>query len=118
MEESLKNYLTLLLLAIIWGSSFILMKRGLEVFDFMQVASLRIVIAFLSLIPFLPKAFRNVEKKHLLPITIMAILGNGIPAFLFTKAQTHIDSSLVGILNSAPSLMLLGHLLVVVFSLV
>jgi len=40
MEESLKNYLTLLLLAIIWGSSFILMKRGLEVFDFMQVASL------------------------------------------------------------------------------
>jgi len=76
------------------------MKRGLEVFDFMQVASLRIVIAFLSLIPFLPKAFRNVEKKHLLPITIMAILGNGIPAFLFTKAQTHLDSSLVGILNA------------------
>ncbi len=100
MEESLKNYLTLLLLAIIWGSSFILMKRGLEVFDFMQVASLRIVIAFLSLVPFLPKAFRNVEKKHLLPIAIMAILGNGIPAFLFTKAQTHLDSSLVGILNA------------------
>ena len=85
MEASLKNYLTLLLLAIIWGSSFILMKRGLEVYDFMQVASLRIVIAFLSLIPFLLKAFCNVEKKHILPIAIMAILGNGIPAFLFTK---------------------------------
>jgi drug/metabolite transporter (DMT)-like permease len=63
MEKIINNYLTLLLLAIIWGSSFILMKRGLEVFDFMQVASLRIVIAFLSLIPFLPKAFRSVEKK-------------------------------------------------------
>jgi drug/metabolite transporter (DMT)-like permease len=100
MDKSLKNYLTLLFLAIIWGSSFILMKRGLEVFNFMQVASLRIVIAFLSLIPFLPKAFRNVKKKHLLPITIMAILGNGIPAFLFTKAQTHLDSSFVGILNA------------------
>ena len=100
MEESLKNYLTLLFLAIIWGSSFILMKRGLEVYDFMQVASLRIVIAFLSLIPFLPKAFCNVERKHLLPIAIMAILGNGIPAFLFTKAQTHLDSSFVGILNA------------------
>lgn len=100
MDKSLKNYLTLLFLAIIWGSSFILMKRGLEVFNFMQVASLRIVIAFLSLIPFLPKAFHNVKKKHLLPITIMAILGNGIPAFLFTKAQTHLDSSLVGILNA------------------
>ncbi|MDB0026996.1 DMT family transporter [Flavobacteriales bacterium] len=100
MDKSLKNYLTLLFLAIIWGSSFILMKRGLEVFNFMQVASLRIVIAFLSLIPFLPKAFRNVKKKHLLPIIIMAILGNGLPAFLFTKAQTHLDSSFVGILNA------------------
>jgi|GEM_PF-5173345 len=46
MDKSVKNYLTLLFLAIIWGSSFILMKRGLEVFDFMQVATLRIFIAF------------------------------------------------------------------------
>ena len=100
MDKSVKNYLTLLFLAIIWGSSFILMKRGLEVFDFMQVATLRIFIAFLSLIPFLPKAFKNVKRKHYLPIIIMALLGNGIPAFLFTKAQTHLDSSLVGILNA------------------
>jgi drug/metabolite transporter (DMT)-like permease len=100
VDKSVKNYLTLLFLAIIWGSSFILMKRGLEVFDFMQVATLRIFIAFLSLIPFLPKAFKNVKRKHYLPIIIMALLGNGIPAFLFTKAQTQLDSSLVGILNS------------------
>jgi drug/metabolite transporter (DMT)-like permease len=100
MDKSVKNYLTLLFLAIIWGSSFILMKRGLEVFDFMQVATLRIFIAFLSLIPFLPKAFKNVKRKHYLPIIIMALLGNGIPAFLFTKAQTQLDSSLVGILNA------------------
>jgi len=100
MDKLVKNYLTLLFLAIIWGSSFILMKRGLEVFDFMQVATLRIFIAFISLIPFLPKAFKNVKRKHYLPIIIMALLGNGIPAFLFTKAQTQLDSSLVGILNS------------------
>ena len=100
MEKAINNYLTLLFLAIIWGSSFILMKRGLEVFDFMQVATLRIFIAFISLIPFLPKAFKNVKRKHYLPIIIMALLGNGIPAFLFTKAQTHLDSSLVGILNA------------------
>ena len=52
MEKSVSNYLTIILLALIWGSSFILMKRGLEVFDFIQVANLRIVIAFFSLIPF------------------------------------------------------------------
>ena len=100
MDKSVKNYFTLLFLAIIWGSSFILMKEGLIVFDFMQVATLRIFIAFISLIPFLPKAFENVKRKHYLPIIIMAFLGNGIPAFLFTKAQTHLDSSLVGILNA------------------
>ena len=100
MEKSVKNYLIILFLAAIWGSSFILMKRGLEVFDFMQVASLRIVIAFLSLLPFLPKALKNVKEKHFLPIIIIAFLGNGFPAFLFAKAQSHLDSYIVGILNS------------------
>jgi len=100
MNSTYRNYFTLLFLAIIWGSSFILMKRGLDVFDYKQVGSLRIFIAFLSLLPFLPKAFKLVQKKHYLPIVIMAILGNGIPAFLFTKAQTELSSSIVGILNA------------------
>ena len=98
--EIYKNYIYLILLAIIWGSSFILMKRGLEVYDYMQVAALRIFIAFLSLIPFLFKAFSNIRKRHLIPIAIMAFFGNGLPAFLFTKAQTHLDSSIVGVFNS------------------
>jgi drug/metabolite transporter (DMT)-like permease len=100
MGGSVRNYLTLVLLALIWGSSFILMKRGLEVFDFMEVATLRIIIAFISLIPFLPKAIKVVERKHYFPIVISALLGNGIPAFLFAKAQTELDSALVGTLNA------------------
>ena len=99
MEKSVRNYASLAFLALIWGSSFILMKRGLEVFDFMEVAALRIVIAFVSLTPFLPQAFKLVKPKHYFPIVISAFLGNGIPAFLFTKAQTELDSSLVGTLN-------------------
>ena len=99
MEKSVRNYASLAFLALIWGSSFILMKRGLEVFDFMEVAALRIVIAFVSLTPFLPQAFKFVKPKHYFPIVISAFLGNGIPAFLFTKAQTELDSSLVGTLN-------------------
>ena len=100
MERSVKNYLALLSLALIWGSSFILMKKGLEVFSFIEVASLRIAIAFIPLIPFLPKAIKTVKRKHYLPIFITALLGNGIPAYLFAKAQTQLDSSLVGILNA------------------
>ena len=70
MEKSVRNYASLAFLALIWGSSFILMKRGLEVFDFMEVAALRIVIAFVSLTPFLPQAFKLVKPKHYFPIVI------------------------------------------------
>jgi len=100
MEKLIKNYAVLILLAIIWGSSFILMKRGLDVYSYTQVAALRLFIAFLSLTPFLLRAVKLVQKKHIIPIVVMALFGNGIPAFLFTKAQTQLDSSLVGILNS------------------
>ena len=100
MGKKVGNYFTLVFLALIWGSSFILMKRGLEVFDFIQLANLRIVIAFISLTPFLPKAIKVVKQRHLFPILISALLGNGIPAFLFASAQTKLDSSLVGTLNA------------------
>ena len=100
MEKSLKNYLSVFVLALIWGSSFILMKKGLEVYDYMQVANARIFIAFISLVPFLPRAVKEVKKKHYFPIFITSLFGNGLPAILFTKAQTNLDSALVGILNS------------------
>jgi len=100
MERSVSNYLTIILLALIWGSSFILMKRGLEVFDFVQVANLRIVIAFFSLTPFFPRAIRSFRHKHFFPIIVSALFGTAIPAFLFSKAQTQLDSALIGILNA------------------
>ena len=100
MKKSFKNYISLILLAVVWGSSFILMKRGLVAYDYMQVAALRIFIAFLSLAPFMLKAIKVVRRKHLLAIVAMALFGNGMPAFLFTKAQTELDSSIIGILNS------------------
>lgn len=88
------------LLAFIWGSSFILMKKGLVVFNDLEVAQLRMGIAWLSLLPFVWKKLFYIEKKHIIPILIVGLFGNGFPAFLFTKAQTELDSSLVGILNA------------------
>ena len=43
----------------------------------------------------------SIEKKHIIPILIVGLFGNGFPAFLFTKAQTELDSSLIGILLNA-----------------
>jgi len=96
------NYLFFLLffLSLIWGSSFILIKKSLLVFSDYEVALLRMVIAWLILIPFTLKKIFSFKKKIILPILIVAFLGNAFPAFLFAKAQTQINSSTVGILNS------------------
>ena len=94
------SWLFLLVLALIWGSSFILMKRGLEAFTSSQVAALRMFIAFLFVIPFSIKYVKAVESKDWLKFLGIGLCGNFIPAFLFTAAETGISSSLTGMLNS------------------
>lgn len=76
------------------------MKKGLEVFSYEQVAALRLFITSIVLIPFVFSALKKIKKKHYVPILVAALFGSGIPAFLFTLAQTYLDSSFVGILNS------------------
>lgn len=94
------QWVVLVILAMIWGTSFILMKKGLNSFTHDQVASFRIFFTFLLFVPFVIRRIRLINRKNLVPILIVGIIGNGIPAFLFTKAETQIDSSMAGILNS------------------
>ncbi|WP_291914325.1 DMT family transporter [Chitinophaga sp. CB10] len=107
MNQRIVNWGIFLLLSLTWGSSFILMKIGLEAFRPYQVASLRLVAAGLALLPFLPKALKATPIRKLPIIILSGLLGNGIPAFLFCLAETRIDSSLAGILNSLTPLMAL-----------
>lgn len=93
-------WLILILLGLTWGSSFILMKKGLLVYSSSEVGALRIVISFLFLLPFALARLKNIKPRTLLILLLAGILGNGAPAFLFAKAQTVIDSSVAGILNS------------------
>jgi len=97
-------WLILILLGVTWGSSFILIKKGLQVFSNTEVGALRIVISFLFLVPFALRRLSNVKSKTWFLILISGILGNGAPAFLFATAQTVIDSSVAGILNSLTQL--------------
>lgn len=100
MNTKLFNWIIFIALALTWGSSFILMKRGMEVFSSDEVAALRILIAFVFLSPLV---FRHVKKDllvHWKGFLGTGMFGNFIPAFLFTKAETGISSSLTGMLNS------------------
>lgn len=93
------NWFFLILLALIWGSSFILMKRGMIAFSSSQVAALRMFIAFLFIIPFSFKYVKAADAKDWYKFLGIGLCGNFIPAFLFTAAETGISSSLTGMLN-------------------
>ena len=100
MKKSYLPWILLLALSLVWGSSFILMKRGLTAFDSDEVAALRITIASVFLLPLLVK-YHNIDlRKNLKGLILMGAFGNLIPAFLFTKAETEISSSLTGMLNA------------------
>lgn len=103
--------------AIIWSGSFILMKKGLTAYTPRQVACMRIAFTMLIFLPFLPSAFRTLRKKDWLPLVSVGLLGNTIPPFLFTAAQTQLNSATAGILNSlTPLFTLLMGLLFFGFS--
>ncbi|MDP1799968.1 MAG: DMT family transporter [Bacteroidota bacterium] len=100
MQNKKLAWVLLIILSVVWGSSFILMKRGLDAFSSDEVAALRISIAFLFLAPLLIKYYKIDLKKYWPGLILMGVFGNLIPAFLFTKAETEISSSLTGMLNA------------------
>lgn len=100
MHQKWTNWLVFALLSLVWGSSFVLMKEGLRSFSPYQVASLRMLFAGLVLVPFAIKALPQIPPKKMGLVLISGVAGNFIPAFLFCIAETQIDSSLAGILNS------------------
>lgn len=94
------KWVYLMILALIWGSSFILIKKGLVGLSAIQLGSLRILFAaiFLLLIGF--KSLLKIPKQKWKYIALTSLFGTFIPAYLFAIAQTEIDSSVSSILNS------------------
>src|SRR5688572_16030054 len=100
MNTRTLSWFILIVLSVVWESSFILMKRGMDAYSSDEVAALRISIAFLFLTPLFFKHYKIDLKQHLKGLLIMGVFGNLIPAFLFTKAETQVSSSLAGMLNA------------------
>ena len=100
MNSKQLKWVYLITLALIWGSSFILIKKGLIGLTPMQLGSLRIIFAalFLLLIGF--KSLAKIPHIKWKYIALTATLGTFIPAYLFAIAQTQIDSTVSSILNS------------------
>jgi len=89
-----------IILCIIWGSSFKLMKDSSLSLNGPQIAALRIFSAGFVFVPFAFFYFSKLPKQKMGTVILSAVFGNLLPAFLFAIAMTKIDGSLGGILNS------------------
>lgn len=100
MNNQQQKWLYLIILSLVWGSSFILIKKALVGLTPIQLGALRMLITavFLLMIGF--KSIKRIQKKHWIYIAYTAALGTFFPSFLFAYAITGIDSSIAAILNS------------------
>ena len=105
---SLKAWILLGLLGLVWGSSYVLIKKGLEAFSPQQVACLRIGITALAFLPVFVFRFKKIDWTKLKYFAVVGFAGSFFPAFLFAFAQTQISSSITGVLSSLTPLFTLA----------
>ena len=101
------------MLSLIWGTSFILMKKGLVVFSALELGAARVSVAALLLLPFALREVGRVERSRLKWLALSGTVGTLIPAFLFAYAETRLASGLAGVLNALTAVfaLLVGALL-------
>ncbi len=102
----------LIFLSLIWGTSFILIKQGLKVFAPDEVGALRVTAAMIFLMPLALPRLKDLKAGDGWKLFLSGLMGIFFPAFLFASAQTRLDSSVAGILNTLSPLwtMILGAL--------
>lgn len=100
MAANSLKWLYLVILSVIWGSSFILIKKGLIGLTPVQLGAIRIIFTsfFLFIVGF--NRVRSIKIKEWKWVVLTGLLGTFFPSFLFAFAETEIDSSVASILNS------------------
>jgi len=100
VSKTVKSWLALGVLTLVWGSSYLLIKKGLVGFDPFQVTTLRVGIAAVAFFPFFLLKRKQVRLQDWKYLAVVGMVGTGIPAMLFPVAQTQISSSLAGVLST------------------
>lgn len=99
-REGARAWFLLILLSLIWGSSFILMKEGLKGFDALELALIRMSVAAICVLPLALKHLRTLRAKEIAMLLVVGFTGNALPAFLYAKSETVLPSAVVGVLTS------------------
>ena len=102
-KSKIWHWLAVALLITDMGHQLYSDEKRVALFLAYQLASLRILISFVCLLPFALRSITKFSKKNFISILIIGFFGSGIPAMLYPLAETRIDSSLTGMLNSLSS---------------
>lgn len=100
MNEYNRKWIYLTILSIVWGSSFILIKKALLGLSALQLGSLRIVFASTLLFVIGYRSLKNVTIRDWKWLLMAGLLSSFFPPFLFALAQTQLDSGVTSIFNS------------------
>jgi len=91
---------TLIILSIIWGSSYILIKKELTGLTPIQLGSLRMIITTLIIVPFSLSVLKQIPKNKIKWVVFSAFIGTFFPNYLFAFAETEISSAVAGVMVS------------------
>lgn len=94
------DWFILLLLAAVWGASFLFIKKSVQIFNPVQMAMWRMVMATAIYLPVAALFWSKIDWKRWKPLVLVAFCGSAIPNFMFAVAQQHVSSSLAGVLNA------------------
>ena len=112
MTEQKRNVALLILLALVWSSSFSAIKVAVVETGPLTLVGLRTLIGFAVVLIFI-KFQANFEwrpyLRHLPYLFVMSVIGMSLPFYLISDAELVLDSSLTGLLMSVgPLLTIIG----------
>lgn len=100
MSLSLKKWVTLVILSLIWGSSYILIKKGLTGLTPIQLGSLRVIVTTIIIAPIGYQKIKHIPRQKMKWVALSAFVGSFFPAYLFAFAETEISSSITAVMVS------------------
>ncbi|MBT6735733.1 MAG: EamA family transporter [Cryomorphaceae bacterium] len=100
MSLSFRKWGTLVILSLIWGSSYILIKKGLTGLTPIQLGSLRVIVTTLLIAPIGYQKIKHIPREKMKWVALSAFVGSFFPAYLFAFAETEISSSVTAVMVS------------------
>ena len=99
MNIGVRKWGTLIILSIIWGSSYILIKKGLTGLTPIQLGSLRMIITAIIIAPFGISKLNQIPRNKIKWVAFSAFIGTFFPNYLFAFAETEISSAVAVFVN-------------------